>query len=418
MLIAKALLLTTAEEKRIARELVVKDDMKSYNYVVIGGGMTADAAIRGIRQVDKAGTIAMFSREPHPPYNRPPLSKRLWLGKPEAFIWRGTEKLDISIHLDCTVENIDPAEKVLTTAAGEQYGYEKLLLATGGSVIRLPFGGEEIIYLRDLEDYRRLRKLADDNKHFAVIGGGFIGSEIANSLAKNEQNVTMVFPESAVCGNIFPEEIAAYLTGKFRDNGIEVHTKVLLKELERTGDKLSLSLDNGKALTVDAAVAGIGIRPNVKLARDAGLQVNKGIVVNKTLATSAADIYAAGDNAEFNDAVLNIPRVVAHEENANMGGYYAGMAMAGNPQEYTLSPYFYSKLFDINYEGIGIADAKLDTWIDWQTPFQEGVIYYLEDNRLRGIVLWNKPKKLKLARALLSSGEEFADKSALTGKIE
>lgn len=398
--------------------MVTEDDMKSYNYVIVGGGMTADAAVRGIRQVDQTGTIGMFSQEPHPPYNRPPLSKRLWLGKPESFIWRGTEKLDISIHLECTVESLDPDKKVITTATGEAYAYGKLLLATGGSVIRLPFGGEEIIYLRDLEDYRRIRLLADEKKHFAVIGGGFIGSEIANSLVKNEQAVTMIFPEAAVCGNIFPEEIASHLTHKFRENDIVVHNNALLTELERNADQLVLSLNNGETLTADAAVAGIGIHPNIKLARDAGLQVNKGIVVDKTLASSAPDVYAAGDNAEFYDAVLNTPRVVAHEENANMGGYYAGMAMAGSPQSYTISPYFYSKLFDINYEGIGIADVKLDTWIDWQTPFQEGVIYYLEDDHLRGIVLWNKPKKLKFARALLASGELFADKSTLTGKIE
>ncbi len=327
--------------------------MKSYNYVIIGGGMTADAAVRGIRQVDKEGTIAMFTQEPHPPYNRPPLSKRLWLGKPESFVWRGTEKLDISIYLECAVESIDRDRKYITTAAGEAYRYEKLLLATGGAVIRLPFSGEDIVYLRDLEDYRRLRLLASEKKHFAVIGGGFIGSEIANSLRKNDQRVSLIFPESAICDNIFPGEVASHLTRKFRENDIVVHNNVLLKQLERKGNQLALSLSNGETLTVDAAVAGIGIRPNIELARDAGLEINNGIVVSKTLATSDPDIYAAGDNAEFYDAVLNTWRVVAHEENANMGGYYAGMAMAGSPREYTLSPYFYSKLFDINYEGIG-----------------------------------------------------------------
>jgi 3-phenylpropionate/trans-cinnamate dioxygenase ferredoxin reductase component len=157
--------------------------MKHFKHVIVGGGMTAASAGSGIREAGERGSLAVFSDESHPPYDRPPLSKALWRGEPLESIWRKTADLDVELHLGRTIVTLDPATKTLTDHTGSECGYDNLLLATGGSPRRLSFADSGVIYFRTLDDFQRLRKLARERVQFGVIGGGFIGAEIAAALA-------------------------------------------------------------------------------------------------------------------------------------------------------------------------------------------------------------------------------------------
>ncbi|MGH9697126.1 MAG: FAD-dependent oxidoreductase, partial [Bryobacteraceae bacterium] len=168
--------------------------MKNYQYLIIGGGMTAAAAVDGIREVDSTGSIGLISMESDPPYNRPPLSKGLWKGDSVDGIWRKPKGKASDLHLNHAIKAIIPKEKRAIDYQGNVFTYGKLLLAPGGTPRRLPFDDDQIIYFRTLADYRRLRALTEKRERFAVIGGGFIGSEIAAALAMNGKKVTMIFP--------------------------------------------------------------------------------------------------------------------------------------------------------------------------------------------------------------------------------
>src|SRR6266542_4380597 len=152
--------------------------MKHYKYLIIGGGLAGDAATRGIRELDADGSIGMISMDQDPPYLRPNLSKGLWKGRPVEKIWRKTEER-AELHLNCKVDQLDPIKKFVLDNEGDKYAYDKLLIATGGSPNRLPFGDGEIIYFRNFQDYKHLRALTEEGDDFVVIGGSFIGSEIA-----------------------------------------------------------------------------------------------------------------------------------------------------------------------------------------------------------------------------------------------
>ena len=195
--------------------------MKSYKYMIVGGGMTAAAAVNGIRETDPDGKIGLFSLESDPPYDRPPLTKGLWKGKPIDKIWRETADEGLDLYLEHRIQSLDPQNKQIADARGNVFQFEKLLLATGGKPNRLPFGGDQIIYLRTLADYRRLRSLTQTGKRFGVIGGGFIGSEIAAALAANDAEVTMAFPEDGIGARNFPRDLSVFLNDYYRQKGVK-----------------------------------------------------------------------------------------------------------------------------------------------------------------------------------------------------
>ena len=382
--------------------------MPDYKYLIVGGGMTADAAVSGIREADADGKIGIISTEADPPYNRPPLTKALWKGEPLESIWRHTDEKRVELHLGRKVERIDTFRKRVMDDQGNDYTFEKLLLATGGRPRHLPFGDDRIIYYRTVTDYRRLRALTDQHKRFAVIGNGFIGSEIAAALRMNRKEVAMIFPGHGICHRIFPEELCQFVTKYYREKGVEILASETVAGLEERQGQQLLRTASGREVPAAGIVAGIGIEPNVELAGAAGLKIQNGILVDKFLRTRTnPDIYAAGDVAAFYSRALGNYMRVEHEDNANTMGRFAGRNMAGKPQAYEHLPFFYSDLFDLGYEAVGELDARLETVADWVSPFREGVIYYLREGRVRGVLLWNVWGKVDAARALITEPGPF-----------
>lgn len=386
--------------------------MKTYDYVMIGGGMTAAAAAQAIRELDASGTIRIFSMENNRPYNRPPLSKKLWQGKPEDIIWRQLPGEGVDLTLDCRITQVDPDHKQVLDETGAVYGYGKLLVATGGSPRRLPFAPPETVYYRTLDDYHLVRGWMGHGARIGIIGGGFIGSEIAASLASNGEKAVMVFPESRIGERIYPEDLSQYVTQYYQDHGVELHHGMELQGIDRQGAGFILRGKGGESVAVDHIIAGIGIQPNTDLAQAAGIavggpEVGRGILVDANLRTNLPDIFSAGDVAAFYNPALGRTLRVEHADNANSMGRTAGLNMAGRATSYDYLPFFYSDLFDLGYEAVGELDPRLQTFSDWQEPFRKGVIYYLKDGKVRGVLLWNTWDQVDAARELIEGAKTY-----------
>ncbi len=381
--------------------------MENYDYLIIGTGMTADSAARGIRQLDTTGSIGMVGIENDMPYNRPPLTKALWKGKPLDSIWRKTEQTGARLHLGRRIVSIDADKHQVQDKQGDSYRGEKILIATGGRPRRLPFGGENVIYYRNLNDYKRLREATQSSDHCAVIGGGFIGSEIAAALAMNGKKVTILFPEDGIGARLFPPDLVRFINDYYKQKGVEVLAGELIGSIDERGHRFLLKTDNGREIVADGVIAGIGIELNTDLAQQAGLKVEKGIVVDEYLRASKPDFFAAGDVAEFFNPALGKRMHVEHEDNANTMGIQAGRNMAGANEPYHHLPFFFSDLFELGYEAVGELDSRLTMVSDWKEPFQKGVVYYLEGGRVRGVLLWNVWGQVPAARKLIAEPGPF-----------
>src|SRR5690349_572703 len=390
--------------------------MPDYTYLVVGGGMTADAAIQALHDADPKGSVGLVGAEPHPPYDRPPLSKALWKGEPEEKIWRKTSATGATLHLGRRVTAIDPAGHTATDDRATLYRFKKLLLATGGTPRRLSPDSDQLVYFRTLDDYRRLRALAGQGVRCVVVGGGFIGSEIAAALRLQGCDVTMLVPEAGLGARVFPPDLSRFLVDYYREKGVTVRTGEGMKGVERRGDGALVRTTAGSALPAEAVVAGLGIVPALELAERAGLTTDNGIVVDAFCRSSKPDVYAAGDVANFANPALGTRLRVEHEDNANTMGRTAGLNMAGRATRYDHLPFFYSDLFDLGYEAVGDTDSRLETVADWKEQFREGVVYYLKSGRVRGVLLWNTWGQVDNARALIAEPGPFTAKE-LKGRL-
>lgn len=395
--------------------------MPQYKYLIAGGGMTADAAARGIRQIDANGTIGMVSLENSQPYDRPPLTKGLWKGKAIERIWRRTEEFGVAIHLGKELRTLDLAKKQVADNHGDIYSYEKLLLATGGSPRTLNLSVPGVIYFRTLSDYQALRALSDVKQSFVVIGGGFIGSEIAAALSSQGKKVTMVFLEEGIGRRTFPKDLSLFINHYYEQKGIALYAGATVKNITRKGDQFSVQIKNvdnsqENEITADGVIAGLGILPNSQLAEKAGLNIGNGIIVDKTLHTNHPDVLAAGDVAFFYNPALDKQLRVEHEDNANQMGITAGRNMAGENQSYDHLPFFYSDLFELGYEAVGELDSRLTSFADWQEPNKKGVIYYLDQNRVKGVLLWNVWDQVENARRLIAE-RNIVKEADLKGRL-
>ena len=374
--------------------------MQTTKYLIVGAGMTGDMAAKGIREHDADGSITMIGADPHPPYKRPLLTKGLWQGASEEKLWREPAE-SVELVTGRRIVSLDLEARTATSDAGEEYAWEKLLLATGARPRQIP-GAEGVVWYRTLDDYRRVREIAREGAHIVVIGGGFIGSELAAGLVGTGCRVTMLFPEPGIGFRLFPAGLSTFVADYYREKGIEV----LTGETVASASGGRVETGSGTTIEADAVVAGLGVIANTELAEAVGLEVDDGIVVDEYgRVPGREDVFAAGDVARFPVVALGTSMRIEHEDHANTHGRVVGGNMAGAGTVYDHLPFFYSDLFDLGYEAVGAVDSRLDAVESWEEPNRKGIVTYVEDGRPRGVLLWNVWGKVDAAREVLRDGE-------------
>jgi NADPH-dependent 2,4-dienoyl-CoA reductase/sulfur reductase-like enzyme len=396
-----------------------------YDYIIIGAGLAGAMAIDGIRERDDEGSIFLIGKEQHLPYDRPPLSKKLWFGQKKVEdIFVKDQGFMMVANIDTLfgveVATIEPRKHLIADSRGDIYRYNKLLIATGGEPRQLDIHGadlEGICYYRTLDDYKATRAKASEGKSAVVIGGGFIGSELAAALNINKVDVTMVFPDPYLLQRILPESLARAIQQDYVNRGVKVLSEDTPVAFEKRGERFVTKTKAGKEIESDIVIVGIGIRPSSELAERAGLKIENGIDVNELLQTSDKDVYAAGDNAYFPYKALGKKTRVEHWDNALNQGAHAGRNMAGANQPFTYMSYFFSDLFDFGFEAVGEVDSRLETFADWQEENRTGVVYYLKDERVRGAMMCNVWDHVDAARQMIKRGKKVAPED-LRGAIK
>lgn len=386
---------------------------QSFKYVIAGAGLAGMSAIEGIREIDQDGTILLIGNERFLPYDRPLLSKKLWFGKkkPEDVFTNDTSfyvKNNVHMALGTELVDLNTDTNILTDLKGNTYRYDNLLVATGGKPRKLNIPGGDlwgICYFRYLEDYLRIRRDAGDGKSAVVIGGGFIGSEIAAALNMNNVDVTMVFPESYLVSKVFPQGLGSAIQSQFKDRGMTIYAGDAPASIEKSHGKFVTFTREGQRIESDIVIAGLGIAPSTDLAEKAGIPVTNGITVDRYLRTANPAIYAAGDIANFPYTAIGATVRVEHWDNAINQGKQAGRNMAGANEPYDYMPYFFSDLFDFGYEAVGDLNSRYETFGDWKTENNTGVLYYLSNGKVCGVMTCNIYGKIDEARKLILSGK-------------
>lgn len=380
----------------------------AYDHVIVGGGITADKAARAIREISPDATVLMISADTNPPIYRPALSKDLWLKKDATLEGQdlGTADIGVELVLGVVVTDINPDAHTLA-AGGRTITYGKLLLATGADARRFSGAPDDprIIYYRTAGDYRHLRELMGDDatgKKIAIVGGGYIGSELAASLSVAGADVTVYFGGGRLLEHMLPTEIAEHVEQVYKDRGVRLEAGFRLNSLVESEGGVRLVSRDGRTGKADLVVLGLGATPNTSLPESLGLEMDqRGVRVNTHLETSMPDIYAAGDIIAFDDPLLGTRRV-EHVDMAEKSGAAAGRNMAGETTGFHYTPFFFSDLFDDGYEAVGELRTDYRTHTVWDDDHRAAVAYYIQNGIVRGVLLWNTWGQLSRAREVMS----------------
>jgi 3-phenylpropionate/trans-cinnamate dioxygenase ferredoxin reductase subunit len=399
-----------------------------FQYVIVGGGHAGAAAVEGIRSQDPTGSVLMLSRDNHPPYDRPALSKGLWFGKTTKdqlplhdAAWYRDQNVQVELRRE--VVELDTAARTIWDDRGMTHQYEKLLIATGARPRRLDVEGadnENIHYYRSLEDYLFFEQIAHRLQHVLVLGSGFIGMEMAAALRHAGMEVTLLYHDEYPLHRVLPRELGLFVADYYRERGIETISGESIARFEDHGSEQIALTMSGNEVRTQIVLVGAGVEPSTELAEAAGLEIGNGIEVDEYARTSDPHVYAAGDVAEFPYLALEKQTRIEHWDHAVEHGKVAGANMAGANRPYTTLPMFFSDLFDLGWEAVGEVDGSLVTHAVWRERFREGVVFYLQDDVIRGALLWNVFNKVDWARQLIREAKPMdgAEREQLVHAME
>ena len=373
--------------------------MSNYKYVILGGGMVAGYAARELAEGGLSpGELAIVSSDDALPYERPPLSKDFLAGEtdeeqvlisPPAFY----DDAGITVRLSTTVAGVSAAERAIETTTGERLGFEHLLIATGARVRTLNTPGAElpgVMYLRSLADSRRLRAAYRMSKLAVVLGGGFIGMEVASVLARHGVETTMAFPEDRVWARFFTPEMSGFFERYYEERGVVFARGEFVASLTGTERVEGAITRSGRTLPADLVVAGIGVVPVTDVVEGA-VDCDDGVLVNEYLETNVAGIRAAGDVARYRDVLFDKHRRIEHWDNAVEQGKHAARLMLGERRPFEHVPYFFSDVFDLSYEFWGDTDGADSVVYRGDVDSAAFSAWWLRGGTLVAAVVMNRP---------------------------
>jgi NADPH-dependent 2,4-dienoyl-CoA reductase/sulfur reductase-like enzyme len=333
-----------------------------YELVIVGGGLTSARAARAYRGAGGEGSIALFTRDRHVPYHRPPLSKRYLRGEvevPDTLVEPPSfyDEHGVTVHLETSVGQLHPDAHEIELESGERHRYGKLLVATGAWPRRLDVPGadlEGVMTFRTLDDSGRVKAAVDTGVRRAlVVGGSFIGSEVAASLRKLGVEVTLLHRGSGIFDALRSPELSEHLTQLYRGEGVEVIYGDEVTAFQGSDRVSAAETRGGRRIEADLAVVGIGVAPVLELLEGSGMEIDDGVVVDDRYASSAADVYAAGDMANFPDPIFGRRRRIEHWSNANYQGAEVGKVLAGAEGGYDTVSSFFSEVFGYTFRVFG-----------------------------------------------------------------
>jgi NADPH-dependent 2,4-dienoyl-CoA reductase/sulfur reductase-like enzyme len=379
--------------------------MAESKFVIAGGGMVAGYAAKQLVELGlKSGELAILSADTTAPYERPPLSKGFLAGrdteegiliKPEAFY----REHGIDLKLDCPIAGVDPKTKRLSLLRGAEFGYDKLVVATGSQVRKLHVPGAglaNVQYLRTMDDSKAIRRRAQGLKRAVVIGSGFIGMEVAAVLAQQGLEITMVLRDERIWKRFFSPRMSAYFENYYAARGVRFVRTATVKELVGDGTVRSVVLEEGQTIDTEMVVAGIGVRPATDLLANSGIEEDDGVMVNEYLETSASGILAAGDVANYQDVLFQKRRRVEHWDNAVSQAQHCARTLMGERTPFRHVPYFFSDVFDLSYEF-------------WGDPAGAEQIIHRGDPSSNSFSVWWLRQTVVVAAFVMSRPEEERD---------
>jgi 3-phenylpropionate/trans-cinnamate dioxygenase ferredoxin reductase subunit len=400
--------------------------MNRIKYVIFGGGMVAGYAAKELVERGlKSGELAIVSSDSALPYERPPLSKGFLAGKDAAdgilinpADWYREHGIDVK--LGTVVTKVDCSSKSLQTSSGEQIEFENLLIATGAQPRKLDGPRNDlqgIYYLRSMSDSENIRSKAAGAKSAVVIGGGFIGMEVASVLAQKDIETTLVIREDRVWIRVFSTEISAFFEDYYSSRGVHIVKNTGVVSLNGSGSVRSAELSNGQKVDCDLVVAGIGVTPTTGTFQHS-LRVDNGFVVNEFLETEIAGIYAAGDVANYPDRIFGTRRRVEHWDNAVSQGQHWARLVTGDRQPFVHVPYFFSDVFDLSYELWGASDGADDVIIRGDAHTSSFSGWWLKDSRVVAAFVMNRPdEERQIAPEWIKTGHKVAASHLADAKL-
>lgn len=384
--------------------------------VIVGGGLAGAKTAQGLRDQGYAGPLTLIAAEPHLPYERPPLSKDYLMGKSsfhDALALPGQWYADhgVDLRLEVQATSLDAAGHLLGLDDGTNINYGKLVLATGSVPRRLGIPGADasgVHYLRTREDSDAIRATFGSGRHLAIIGGGWIGLEVAAAARMAGTDVTVIEMAELPLLGVLGEQIAPVFADLHRDHGVDLRLGAQVEEISVRGERATgVRLADGTHIETDAIVVGIGVRPDVDLATLAGLATDDGVLVDAQLRTSDPDVFAVGDIANHDHPVLGHRVRVEHWANALNQPAAAAAALLGGTEPYTALPYFYTDQYDLGMEYIGHATpgSYEQVVVRGDLEGREFVAFWLDgDRRIKAAMnvnVWDVPDEVGL---IISAG--------------